>query len=296
MFCIRISLPLHGVFTIVQMMRLFNKTSFLLFVMLALPIWATAQTNVIRQFNVQRSEECPAVLHVFFPEVGKASGRAVLDCPGGGYDHLSMQNEGTDWAEYFTSRGVVFAILEYRMPQGNPDIPVSDAFWGIRTLRDSAQVWHINPHDVGIMGFSAGGHLASTVCTQAEADVRPDFSILFYPVITMGTEGQHEGSCKNFLGEQRDNEEMQQLYSNDLQVQSGLTPPVIILLANNDRGVPPVTNGIAYYTTMQLSGNNCTLHVYPQGGHGFGMRESFPHHRQMLSDLSEWLEYIKPKN
>ena len=229
------------------------------------------------------------------PEVGKASGRAVLDCPGGGYGHLSMQNEGSDWAEYFTSRGVVFAILEYRMPKGNPDIPVSDAYWGIRTLRDSAQVWHINPYDVGIMGFSAGGHLASTVCTQAETDVRPDFSILFYPVITMGTVGQHEGSCKSFLGEQRDSEEMQQHYSSHLQVRSQITPPAIILLANNDRGVPPVTNGIAYYSAMRDCGNDCTLHVYPQGGHGFGMRETFQHHSQMLADLSEWLEYIKPK-
>ena len=277
------------------MMRLF-KASFLIFVMLVLPMWALAQTSVVRQFDIQRSEECPAVLHVYMPEVGKASGRAVLDCPGGGYGHLSMQNEGSDWAEYFTSRGVVFAILEYRMPKGNPDIPVSDACWGIRTLRDSAQVWHINPHDVGIMGFSAGGHLASTVSTQAEADARPDFSILFYPVITMGKVGQHEGSCKSFLGEQRDSEEMQQRYSSNLQVKSQLTPPAIILLANNDRGVPPVTNGIAYYSAMRDCGNDCTLHVYPQGGHGFGMRDTFPHHNQMLNDLSEWLEYIKPAN
>ena len=286
---------MHGLFTIVQMMRLF-KASFLLFVMLVLPMCVSAQTSVARQFDIQRSEECPAVLHVYLPEVGKASGRAVLDCPGGGYGHLSMQNEGSDWAEYFTSRGVVFAILEYRMPKGNPDIPVSDACWGIRTLRDSAQVWHINPHDVGIMGFSAGGHLASTVSTQAEADARPDFSILFYPVITMGKVGQHEGSCKSFLGEQRDSEEMQQRYSSNFQVKSQLTPPAIILLANNDRGVPPVTNGIAYYSAMRDCGNDCTLHVYPQGGHGFGMRDSFPHHKQMLNDLSEWLEYIKPAN
>ena len=265
-------------------------------ILLCLPLMASAQTNVVRQFDVLRSEECPAVLHVYMPEVGKASGRAVLDCPGGGYGHLSMQNEGSDWAEYFTSRGVVFAILEYRMPKGNPDIPVSDACWGIRTLRDSAQVWHINPQDVGIMGFSAGGHLASTVSTLAETDARPNFSILFYPVITMGKEGQHEGSCKSFLGEQRDNEEMQQRYSTHLQVRSQTTPPAIILLANNDRGVPPVTNGIAYYSAMRDCGNDCTLHVYPQGGHGFGMRETFPHHRQMLNDLSEWLEYIKPTN
>ena len=261
--------------------------------LLLLPTWMMGQSSVWRQTDVQRSGEDPAILHVYLPEAEKCTGRAVMACPGGGYGHLSMQNEGSDWAEYFCSRGIVYAVLEYRMPKGHPEIPVGDACWGIRTLRDSAMVWHVNPYDVGIMGFSAGGHLASTVSTQAAYDERPNFSILFYPVVTMGTKGQHEGSCKSFLGDRRGDEDMQKRYSSDRQVRAHLTPPAIILLANNDRGVPPVANGIAYYTAMRNRGNDCALHVYPQGGHGFGMRETFPCHDQMLGDLSVWLDHLK---
>ena len=232
-------------------------------------------------------------LYVFLPDEQVATGRAVLDCPGGGYTHLSMQNEGVDWADFFCSRGIAFVVLKYRMPKGDRNIPISDAEGAVRMIRDSAALWHVNPHDVGIMGFSAGGHLASTISTHAEGDARPDFSILFYPVITMGKNGQHEGSCRNFLGEERDDERVIELYSNDLQVKRRLTPRAIVILANDDKGVPPATNGIAYYTAMRKAGNKCALYAYPKGGHGFGLRKTFPSHQQMLDDLSEWLVRLK---
>ena len=273
-------------------MNYYKKTIGFLLALL-MPLVVMAQSSVARQFDVRNSTNDTIVMHVYLPQASVATGRAVLDCPGGGYSHLSMENEGRDWVDYFCSKGIVFAILEYRMPKGVATIPASDAEWGIRTLRDSALVWNINPYDVGIMGFSAGGHVASTVSTRAEFDARPNFSILFYPVITMGKKGQHEGSCISLLGEQRDDEEIQRLYSTDRQVRAHLTPPAIILLANNDRGVPPVSNGIAYYTAMRNRGNECTLHVYPQGGHGFGMRQTFPYHDQMLADLSSWLDHQK---
>lgn len=260
---------------------------------LMMPFVSQAQ-SVNRHFVIEIPHVSDTTrLHVFLPDAAKATGRAVLDCPGGGYSHLSMQNEGTDWAEFFCSKGIAWVVLQYRMPKGNPRIPVSDAEGAIQMIRDSAQSWHVNPHDVGIMGFSAGGHLASTVATHAEWDVRPDFSILFYPVITMGKNGQHEGSCRNFLGEARDDEQSIRLYSNDRQVRPHLTPKSIILLANDDSGVPPVTNGVAYYTAMRRAGNECALHVYPHGGHGFGLRTTFPHHDQMLNDLTEWLSQLK---
>lgn len=232
------------------------------------------------------------LLHVFLPERTKASGRAVLVCPGGGYSHLAMQHEGTDWAEYFCQQGAALVVLQYRMPKGNREIPTSDAENAIRLIRDSAQVWGVNPYDVGIMGFSAGGHLASTISTHAEFVARPNFSILFYPVVTMEKNGQHEGSCKNFLGRDRDNETIIRQFSNERQVRRHLTPPAIILLANDDKGVPPVTNGVAYYTAMRRAGNNCALHVYPNGGHGFGIRETFPYHNMMMDELSDWLTHL----
>ena len=232
-------------------------------------------------------------LHVFLPEKAKATGRAVLDCPGGGYTHLSMQNEGTEWSEFFCQKGIAFIVLQYRMPKGDRNVPMDDAREAMRLIRDSAQQWNINPYDVGIMGFSAGGHLASTISTHAEWEERPDFSILFYPVITMGKKGQHEGSCRNFLGNDRDDEATFKAFSNETQVRRHLTPQTIVLLANDDTGVPPVANGIAYYTAMRNAGNPCALHVYPQGGHGFGIKKTFPYHQQMLYDLSVWLDSLK---
>ncbi len=257
-----------------------------------LPYLAFAQ-GVARKFVLSfPHEKDTTFVHVFMPEKSVNTGRAIVDCPGGGYSHLSMENEGTIWADFFCQKGITFAVVQYRMPKGDRDIPVSDAENAVKLLRDSADQWGINPYDIGIMGFSAGGHLASTVATHAEFEARPNFCILFYPVITMGKKGQHEGSCRNFLGKDRDDEQLMKLYSNDLQVRRHLTPPTIILLANDDTGVPPVSNGIAFYSAMRNAGNNCALHVYPQGGHGFGFRDSFPYHEQMLSELEQWLKKL----
>jgi len=269
------------------------KLMMLLAIAAVMPWQAFAQ-SVERNFVMEFPHQTDTMrLHVFLPQQQIATGRAVLDCPGGGYSHLSMQNEGTDWADYFCEKGIAFVVLQYRMPKGDRNIPMEDAKTAMRVIRDSAGKWNVNPYDVGIMGFSAGGHLASTISTHAEWNERPDFSILFYPVITMGKKGQHEGSCRNFLGQERDDETTAKSYSNDTQVRRHLTPQAIILLANDDVGVPPVTNGIAYYTAMRNTGNQCALHVYPKGGHGFGIRKSFPYHQQMLDDLSVWLDSLK---
>ena len=247
---------------------------------------STAQTA--RQLTVNITPDGTANIVGYLP--AQPSGRAIVDCPGGGYSHLSLQNEGHDWAPYFNKLGIAYFVLTYRMPGGDRTIPMGDAQQAIRTVRDSAKVWNINPYDVGIMGFSAGGHLASTVSTHSEGAERPDFSILFYPVISMDERVTHKGSCVNFLGsEGQKDERLVREFSNQNAVRSHLTPPAIILLANDDRAVPPVTNAIAYYSAMRNAGNECALHVYPTGGHGFGFRTTFKYHDQMLTDLTAWL-------
>ena len=254
---------------------------------------ANAQTTpqpewLAKKFTVNITPDGSSNMVAYLPVA--PSGRAVVDCPGGGYSHLSMQNEGHDWAEWFNRQGIAYFVLTYRMPNGDRQIPMSDARMAIRTVRDSAEVWGINPRDVGIMGFSAGGHLASTVSTHSELAERPDFSILFYPVISMNERETHKGSCVGFLGKEgMSDKQLVREYSNQNAVRRHLTPPAIILLANDDRAVPPVTNGIAYYTAMRSAGNECALHVYPSGGHGFGFRSNFKYHEQMLNDLSTWL-------
>lgn len=251
---------------------------------------AMAQSTA-RKFTLKNSSDGKSELTVYLPQ--NPSGRAIVDCPGGGYRGLAMDHEGHDWAEYFNKQGIALVVLKYRMPEGNRNIPLSDAYNAIRTVRDSAEVWQVNPRNVGIMGFSAGGHLASSVSTHAPFDARPDFSILFYPVISMDKKVSHKGSCENFLGKEQDDSKAIREWSNDKAVHRHLTPPAIILTANDDRTVPPVTNGIAYYSAMRNSGNDCALHVYPTGGHGFGFRTTWKHHDQMVNDLTEWLCNLK---
>lgn len=250
------------------------------------------QAQTARTFTVNITADGKANMVAYLPE--SPTGRAVVDCPGGGYSHLSMQNEGHDWAGYFNRQGIAFFVLTYRMPHGDRTIPMSDAQNAIRMVRDSADVWGINPRDVGIMGFSAGGHLASTVSTHSEFDCRPDFSILFYPVISMNERETHKGSCRNFLGaEGQKDEKLVKEFSNQNAVRRHLTPPAIILTANDDGVVPPVTNGVQYYSAMRRAGNDCSLYIYPHGGHGFGFRSTWPFHEQMLNDLATWLRAHK---
>lgn len=247
------------------------------------------QAQTARKVTVNLTDDGKANMVGYLPE--KPTGKAVVGCPGGGYTGLSMQNEGHDWAEYFNRQGIAYFVLTYRMPKGDRQLPISDAEKAMTTVRDSANVWDINPLDVGIMGFSAGGHLASTISTHSEFAARPNFSILFYPVISMNEKESHKGSCFNFLGmEGQKDAKLVKQYSNQHAVRRHLTPPAIILTANDDRTVPPVTNGVAYYSAMRRQGNDCALYVYPTGGHGFGYRSSFTYHQQMLNDLTTWLQ------
>ena len=255
------------------------------------PIASILHAQTAQRFTLTLSPDGKSVLDCYLPE--QPSGKAIVDCPGGGYSHLSMQNEGHDWADFFNQQGIAYFVLTYRMPNGDRSIPLSDAYNAMKTVRDSAQVWRINPSAVGIMGFSAGGHLASTVCTHAPENLRPNFAILFYPVISMDENETHKGSVNGFLGQQKNDKELVFEFSNYNAVKSNETPPTILILANDDRAVPPLTNAIPYYSAMQRAGISCALHVYPTGGHGFGFRDTFPYHKQMLDELRAWLAVTK---
>ena len=269
------------------------KKSIISFALMLFAISASAQSTA-RKFVLKNSADGQSGLTCYLPK--KPTGRAVVDCPGGGYSHLAMDHEGHQWAEYFNKQGIAYFVLKYRMPKGDRNIPLSDAYQAMRTVRDSAEVWHINKNDVGIMGFSAGGHLASSVSTHADEAVRPNFSILFYPVISMDERITHKGSCVNFLGEERKtNAKLVEEWSNDKAVRPQVTPRVILLMSSDDKVVPPVTNGVAYYTAMNKAGIECTLHIYPSGGHGWGFRntaQGFRYHTQMLDDLTTWLQHF----
>lgn len=275
-------------------MYLMKKTNILRQVLLIMVMAGMAvPTLAQRQFELRNSADGKSMLYVYLPNAVAATGKAVVCCPGGGYHGLSMQNEGTNWVPYFMDRGIAFILLKYRMPNGDPQIPIQDAQQAIRTVRDSAQAWHINPHDVGLMGFSAGGHLVSTVATHAMYTERPDFQILFYPVITMLNK-THQGSVDNFLGDKKEDEAWRKQYSNEMQVQRHITPPALIFSCNNDETVPPHTNSAAYYQALRKNHINATMYIFPDGYHGFGYRNTFAYHNEMKQLLDMWLKGIQP--
>ena len=230
-----------------------------------------------------------AYVKVFLPKEQRATGRAIVICPGGGYEHLAMQHEGTDWAPFFNNMGIAAIVLHYRMPNGNAKVPISDAEEAMKLVRRNAANWHINAKDVGIMGSSAGGHLASTVATQSTGDAKPNFQILFYPVITMMPGYTHQGSHDNLLGKGAHKKE-EQKYCSDLQV-TRVSPRACILLSDDDHGVLPI-NGVNYYTELYRHDVPASLFVYPDGGHGWGMNTSFKYHIEMLSNLKAWLQSL----
>ncbi len=235
-----------------------------------------------------------AELTIYLPDEKKASGRAIVCCPGGGYTHLAMDHEGHQWATFFNNQGIALIVLKYRMPHGNPEIPISDAEEAMKTVRKHATEWHIDMNDVGIMGFSAGGHLASTIATQSKGDAAPNFQILFYPVITMDLGFTHKGSHDNFLGTTESGLSHKKLrklefqYSSDLQVNRE-TPRAFLALSDDDKGVP-AANGLNYYQQLYKHDVPASIHIYPTGGHGWGYRESFAYHYQMVFELKGWLQ------
>lgn len=262
-----------------------------LFTICLLVVVCMGQTiaQTARKFNIDLTDDAQAQMVCYLPAT--PSGMAIVGVPGGGYSMLSNTHEGYLASEWLNRQGIAYFVVNYRLPHGDRSRPVGDVEKAMRIVRDSADVWGINPHAVGIMGFSAGGHLSSVISTHADFEVRPDFTILFYPVISMDENVTHKWSCRNFLGEdgQKDSALVHD-FSTQNAVKRHLTPPALIIMANNDRLVPPVTNGIAYYSAMRNAGNECSMLIYPEGDHGFGFGTWFKYHDQMLAELGEWLK------
>lgn len=222
-------------------------------------------------------------LTIYLPPKDKANGAAVVIFPGGGYGHLAMDHEGHQIAEWLNSFGVAGFIVKYRHSRsgagyGHP-APLQDAQRAIRTVRSGAKEWNVDPNRIGIIGFSAGGHLASSAGTHFQnrySDIkdeidrvscRPDFTILMYPVISFTESFTHKGSRRNLLGESPDAELVANL-SNEKQVTSE-TPPTFLVHADDDKGVPP-ENSIAFYLALKKANVPAEMHIYEKGGHGFG--------------------------
>lgn len=219
------------------------------------------------------------------PKNNQAHG-AVIICPGGGYSYLEKWKEGFRWFPFFYRHGYSVALLKYRMPNHDYRIPMTDGTDAILTMRKRAKEWHFDANNVGIMGFSAGGHLASTLIVSDNDAVRPDFGILFYSVISMKKELTHMASHDQLLGEDA-SKQLEYRFSNELHI-SEKTPPTYIAVSSNDTGVN-IQNSIRFHNNMLKKKRPVSLHVYPSGGHGWGYLRSFEYHDQMLEDLIGWL-------
>lgn len=215
---------------------------------------------------------------------------AVVICPGGGYSGLAINHEGHEFAKWLQPLGITGVVLKYRLPNQHKTVPLEDLQQAIRYAKQNLGKQGLSDFQVGVAGFSAGGHLASTGSTHfEEQENRPDFSILFYPVITMG-EYTHQGSKNNLLGENPSANDVM-YYSNETQV-SELTPPTILLLSDDDKAVPAM-NSIRYYEALKDHNVPATMYIFPEGGHGWGMKSSFKYHTEMLELLKQWLGEIK---
>ncbi len=221
-------------------------------------------------------------LTVYLPPADKANGTAVLICPGGGYAMLAFDHEGNAIGSWLNEHGIAGIVLKYRMPSDrimeNKSVgPLQDVQEAMRIIRRNAEKWHINPGKVGVMGFSAGGHLASTLSTHYAEKVyavkdntsaRPDFSLLIYPVITMDTTFTHMGSRNNLIG-RNPSSVLTRHFSNELQITSE-TPPTFLVHSTDDRTVP-VMNSIEYYKGLLGDRVVAEMHIFQKGGHGYGM-------------------------
>jgi acetyl esterase/lipase len=218
------------------------------------------------------------------------NGQAIIMCPGGGYRLLAMQHEGTDMADWFNNQGITYAVLKYRLPNLHKEVPLDDAQQAIRILRQRATEWSIKT--IGIAGASAGGHLATTAATHYTKETRPDFQVIFYGRINLTGEGRISSTCKNLLGENPSQNDLE-YYSNQLQVTDD-TPQAFIMASTDDKSVP-VENSVDYYLALRNHNVPVTMHLYPTGGHGWGYYDSFIYKQDWQQELEHWLREINKK-
>lgn len=235
----------------------------------------------------------------------KASGEnktdsAVLICPGGGYAGVALKHEGTNIGKWFNDHGVTAIVLDYRVSKKgfSHPAPMDDVTRAMRIVRSRAEELGIDKDKIGVMGFSAGGHLASTLGTHFDEgnkdatdlvereSSRPNFMILCYPVIAFGESFTHKGSQRNLLGKDA-SDELIKKFSNEKQVKPN-TPPTFLFHCDNDKGVPP-QNSIAFYLALKEKGIPAELHIYQNGGHGKGLAHKIPGTREWSNTLANWL-------
>lgn len=244
-------------------------------------------------------------LKAYLPPKSLANGAAVVICPGGGYKILAIDHEGYQIAEWLNSLGIAAFVLKYRLPDDrimkNKSIgPLQDAQKALRTVRQNAQKWNLNPDQIGVMGFSAGGHLAASLSVHYDAEVydhekiisaRPDFALLLYPVVSFQDNITHKGSKNNLLGDYPTVKDVE-YFSNELQVDTN-TPPTLLIHSIDDLAVP-IENSLEYLKQLKAYGVPAEMHAFADGGHGYGLGRGGTH-SLWTKNAENWLTQILKK-
>lgn len=295
--------------TLFSFLGFFFFSTFLFAQDLTLDVWANGapddngltgpeeilENNRVRNISV-------AKMYVYLPEQSINTGAAVILLPGGGYRREAMSHEGYEVAEWLKSKGITGIVLKYRLPNGHPWIPSEDARRAIQVTRQHAKEWGVNPEKVGLGGASAGGHLASTVGTKfgygdeesadpvAKFSSRPDFLLLLYPVIYFKEEMANSNRLNNFFGEDKSWETIKQ-YSSERNVTKD-TPPAFFVLADNDPSVDP-RHSVQFYLAMKEFKIPAEMHIFHDGGHGFGITKKGLPSDQWPDLFYDWLKSTK---
>ena len=226
-------------------------------------------------------------LDVYLPD-GAENVPCVMSIPGGGYKYVSARNEGSAVAENLISDNIAVAVLKYRLPNGHAGVPLADATRAMEIIRDSAVQWGIDSSRIGVIGFSAGGHLAACLLTKHKSPKsRPDFGILVYPVISLDSAITHKGSRQLLLGSEYPSRYPYR-FSPEKHV-SSTTPPCVIYACQDDKSVP-VKNSMLMFEALTTQGVAAELHIYPYGGHGWGYTRPFPNRYDFERSVVEWIK------
>ena len=296
-------------------------SSFLLNAQIVIPLWQNSipnskksnekETQIVKEPGLVWVEKVQTpTIEVFLPSKGNANGQAVLICPGGGYEGLAYDWEGADIAKLLNSKGIAGIVLKSRLPNSKSIInrsivPLQDAQRAMRLIRFHAKEWNIKKDKIGVIGFSAGGHLASTLGTHFKTktigkpgtvdllSARPDFMLLIYPVISMDKSITHMGSRNALLGN-KPSQSLINEYSNELQIKNNTPPTFIIHSADDD--LVPVKNSIEFYLALLEKNISAEMHIFPFGGHGYSLAFGLGYLNTWPDILFNWLKNINTEN
>ena len=248
--------------------------------------------------GVRYSNTTEAVLYIYEADEEKATGQSIVICPGGGYWLVAIGHEGHDFGKWLAENGVTAAVLMYRMPNHRPEVPLEDAAEAVRYMKEEYAPAH-GITSVGIMGFSAGGHLAASTAVGAlefngdkshRASLRPDFAVLFYPVVTGHPQQTHKGSYDYLLGTERTQEQTDK-WSPEL-IAGKDAPQTLMILSSDDASVPPI-NSTKFYNVLREMDIPASINILPTGGHGWGFRDSFKYKAVWQETMLQWMESIR---